>query len=173
MSNFNVLSKSISRVLYLTIIYLRLLLPITSSDLPPDGDEQPPFYSPTWSCSRWGLQSHIVAYMLVSSYLTFPSLPDKQAVYFCCTFLEVTFTGYYPAPCSVELGLSSCIACDHLIYSLLILYYISPLINIKYYSFHLIYLSLISNKQKWRFTCFRQNYSNIIIFLLTSGNQNI
>ena len=30
-----------------------------------------------------------------------------SAVYFCCTFLKVAFTGSYPAPCPVELGLSS------------------------------------------------------------------
>lgn len=73
------------------------------------GYEQHPFYTLTWSCSRWGLQSHIVAYALVSSYLAFPSLPlRKEAVYFCCTFLGVASTGGYPAPCSTELGLSSC-----------------------------------------------------------------
>ena len=32
---------------------------------------------------------------------------QRQAVYFCCTFLEVAFTRYYLAPCPVELGLSS------------------------------------------------------------------
>lgn len=32
------------------------------------------------------------------------------AVYFCCTFLEVAFTGISPAPCLVMLGLSS--SCD-------------------------------------------------------------
>jgi len=72
-------------------------------------DEQPLIFSPIWSCSRWGLHSHIVAYMLVSSYLTVPSLPFL-AVYFCCTFLKVASTGYYPAPCSMELGLSSCLS---------------------------------------------------------------
>ena len=30
-----------------------------------------------------------------------------SAVFFCCTFLRVTSTGSYPAPCSVMLGLSS------------------------------------------------------------------
>jgi len=71
------------------------------------GSEQLPFYAPTWSCSRWGLQSRKVASALVSSYLTFPPLPHKVAVYFCCTFLGVTSTGNYPAPCSMEPGLSS------------------------------------------------------------------
>ncbi|KJZ82859.1 hypothetical protein ClosIBUN22A_CONTIG208g01667 [Clostridium sp. IBUN22A] len=45
---------------------------------------------------------------MVSSYLTFPPLPKfPQAVYLCCTFLQVTLTGRYPAPCPTELGLSS------------------------------------------------------------------
>jgi len=48
-----------------------------------------------------------VAMPLVSSYLTFPPLPIRRshltsnlrmAVYLCCTFLEVAFTGSYPAP---------------------------------------------------------------------------
>ena len=60
------------------------------------------------SCSKWGLHSREVAITLVSSYLTFPPLPElPQAVYLCCTFLQVTLTGRYPAPCPVELGLSS------------------------------------------------------------------
>ena len=42
----------------------------------------------------------------VSSYLAFSTLPFR-AVIFCCTFLKVTFTRRYLAPCSMELGLSS------------------------------------------------------------------
>ncbi len=48
-----------------------------------------------------------VAGKAVSFYLAFPPLPAKQAVYFCCTFLGVASTGGYPAPCPMELGLSS------------------------------------------------------------------
>ena len=62
---------------------------------------------PFQSCTGWGLQNGQVAMPLVSSYLAFPSLPAKRAVSFCCTFLEVAFTGCYPAPCPVVLGLSS------------------------------------------------------------------
>ena len=43
----------------------------------------------------------------VSSYLAFPPLPVKLAVYFCCTFLRVSSTGRYPASCPMKLGLSS------------------------------------------------------------------
>ena len=44
----------------------------------------------------------------VSSYLAFPSLPLKAAVYFCCTFPGVASGGRYPLSCPVEPGLSSC-----------------------------------------------------------------
>jgi len=57
------------------IIYLGLLLPVDSSDLPLDGNGQLPLYVRSWSCSRWGLHSRIVTYPLVSSYLTLSSLP--------------------------------------------------------------------------------------------------
>jgi len=40
--------------------------------------------------------------------LTTPFQPcRKRRFVFCCTFLEVTLTGRYPAPCPMELGLSS------------------------------------------------------------------
>ena len=99
-------TKSISRVLYLTIIYLGLLLPVGSSDT--NGKRNGPPLDASQSCSRWGLHSRKVANALVSSYLAFPPLPKLvSAVYLCCTFLQVTLTGYYPAPCPMELGLSS------------------------------------------------------------------
>ena len=43
----------------------------------------------------------------VSSYLPFPSLQQKRAVCFCCTFLGVASTGRYPASCPAVPGLSS------------------------------------------------------------------
>ena len=69
-------TKSISRVLYLTIIYLGLLLPAGSSDTTGKRGGQPHFASP--SCSRWGLHSRKVANALVSSYLAFPPLPKAS-----------------------------------------------------------------------------------------------
>lgn len=84
-----------------------------------------------WSCSGWGLPSQPVTWLLVSSYLTISPLPDIlrhssyrliseicRAVCFCGTFLKVTLTGRYPASCSLEFGLSSClVARDCLFYS--------------------------------------------------------
>ena len=86
---------------------------------------------PAWSCSEWGLPSQPVTWLLVSSYLTISPLPgmlryslyrcissSSRAVCFCGTFLKVTLTGRYPASCSLEFGLSSClVARDCLFYS--------------------------------------------------------
>ncbi len=82
-------------------------MPDTSSDLTRERGGQPRSSS-IRSCSRWGLPSQTVACLLVSSYLTVPSLPGKSlAVYFCGTSLGVAPTGRYPAPCPTELRLSS------------------------------------------------------------------
>ncbi len=99
-------SKSVSGVLYWIVIYLDAQLPGRSSDLTRERDGPPPC-SPIWSCSGWGLPSQTVTCLLVSSCLTVPPLPQKEAVYFCGTFLGVTPTGRYPAPCPMELRLSS------------------------------------------------------------------
>jgi len=39
------------------IIYLVLLSPANSSDLPESSDGPPPFNARSWSCSEWGLPS--------------------------------------------------------------------------------------------------------------------
>ena len=78
-------------------------------------DEQPLERPPIWSCSGRGLPGRPVTRPPVSSYLTISPLPaagspkiarDRRCN-FCGTFLRVTPTGCYPAPCSVEPGLSS------------------------------------------------------------------
>ena len=63
--------------------------------------------------SRFGLASSgvyracPVTSPAVSSYLAFPPLPVKLAVYFCCTSLGVASTRRYLAPCPMKPGLSS------------------------------------------------------------------
>ena len=108
-------SQSISRVLSLhmevMIIYLEPPLPTASSNLTRE-QKRAVHSSPIQSCSRWGLHGQPVTWLPVSSYLAFPPLPSTQhaeywAVSLCCTFLGVPPTGCYPAPCPVELGLSS------------------------------------------------------------------
>ena len=50
------------------------------------------------SCIRWGLHhasSPICGWALTSPFHPYPT---SWAVFFCCTFLEVTFTGISPAP---------------------------------------------------------------------------
>ena len=89
------------------IIYLGLLLPTASSDLP----ESKPgkliaFYL---VLLRMGFTcAPVVTNKAVVSYAAFPPLlPQVEAVYFCCTGLGVTSTGRYPASCPVKPGLSS------------------------------------------------------------------
>ena len=88
-------------------IYLDLLLPTGSSDLPESTTGRR-----IDLCSvllRMGFTCALpVTREAVSSYLAIPPLPvRRQAVYFCCTSLGVTSTGRYPASCPVKLGLSS------------------------------------------------------------------
>ncbi|OPZ72751.1 MAG: hypothetical protein BWY80_01070 [Firmicutes bacterium ADurb.Bin456] len=126
--NYDV-SQSISRVLSWVIIYLGRLSLAASSDLTRERDG-PPQCSSIRSCSGWGLPSRAVARPLVRSYRTVPSLPHPfrgmGGLHFCGTILGVAPTGYYPAPCPAEPGLSSDAtfrpgARDHLICSLQII----------------------------------------------------
>ncbi len=102
------LSKPVSRVLsFKTVIYLRRTFLHGSSHLSDIGRTNPPcgilsmlhrvgFTEPQESPpERWSLTPPFHPYRITS------------AVYFCCTFLEVASTGSYPAPCPMELGLSS------------------------------------------------------------------
>ncbi len=101
------MSPPISRVLSWTIIFLGRLLPNASRDLPENTtSSRMVFYSVLLRVGFTGTLP--VTRQAVSSYLAFAPLPPIwAAVYFCCTFLGVASTGRYPAPCSMELGLSS------------------------------------------------------------------
>ncbi len=107
-------------------IFLGRRLPIASSDQPED---RPGTYGPPiWSCSGWGLPSRPVTRPLVRSYRTISPLPGAARASrgchppedkccgpgrcsFCGTVRRVAPPGCYPAPCPVELGLSSPPAC--------------------------------------------------------------
>ena len=106
------MSNTISRVLYLTIIYLDLLLPASSSNLPGTQRATVSFLFGLASDGVYTATS--VTREAVSSYLAFSPLPAKQAVIFCCTGLGVTSTGRYPASCPLKPGLSSPAAFRHL-----------------------------------------------------------
>ena len=86
------------------IIYLVLMLPPGSSDLPESRRAT--------VCFLFGLASNgvytafSVTRQAVVSYTAFSPLP-LRAVIFCCTFLGVTSTGRYPASCPMKPGLSS------------------------------------------------------------------
>ena len=90
------------------IINLGHRLPDASSDLPEGSDGQPS------NAFLFGLapggvyHAFDVTIEAVSSYLPFSPLPSSRWRYlFCGTFLGVTPTPRYGAPCPVELGLSS------------------------------------------------------------------
>ena len=83
---------------YVTI-YLGSALPRGSSDYG-ERDGQP-LNAPISILLRVGFTgTRRVSAPPVGSYPAFPSLPHNAAVYFCCTFLKVAFTGRYPAPLS-------------------------------------------------------------------------
>ena len=89
------------------IIYLGLLLPTASSDLP---ESKPGKLMAFFLVLlRMGFTcAPVVTNRAVVSYTAFPPLlPQAEAVYFCCTGLGVTSTGRYPASCPVKPGLSS------------------------------------------------------------------
>ena len=89
------------------IIYLGLLLPTASSDLP---ESKPGKLMAFFLVLlRMGFTcAPVVTNKAVVSYTAFPPLlPQVEAVYFCCTSLGVTSTGRYPASCPVKPGLSS------------------------------------------------------------------
>lgn len=99
---------AVSRVLSRTAIYLASALPQNS--VPPADCAGP---ARGKAPSAYGVASDRVytctqlPAVPVSSYLAFSSLPHKVAVIFCCTFLRITPTRRYLAPCSMELRLSS------------------------------------------------------------------
>ena len=90
-------SKTISRVLYLTVIYLDVPLPARSSH---PGSSRASLYAPIpvllrieFTASRC---SHVMGELL-PRLSTLTPCPDGQgAVYLCCTFPEVAFGGRYP-----------------------------------------------------------------------------
>ena len=115
--------QKISRVLYMTIIYLVRLSPAASSDLPESRPGKP--VALCLVLLRMGFTyAPSVTRRAVVSYTAFPPLPgiprrealsaDGGAVYFYCTGLGVTSTGRYPASCPAKPGLSSPDAFRHM-----------------------------------------------------------
>ena len=128
------------------IIYLGLLLPTASSDLPESKPGR--LIAFVLVLLRMGFTcAPVVTNRAVVSYTALPPLLlrlTETAVYFCCTGLGVTSTGRYPASCPMKPGLSSsaivkfspwknkvfpeaktCFCfCDHPAYLSLLLYYI-------------------------------------------------
>jgi len=101
------MSKSVSRVLSWMVIYLDLQLPADSSDLTRKLGG-PPYALPYLILLQMGFTEPVSRLTAGELLPHLSTLTIKMAVYFCCTFLEVAFTGYYPASCPTEPGLSSC-----------------------------------------------------------------
>ena len=95
----------------MAIIPLEPTLPLVSSSLPRDTDGQSLFIpirglAPDGVClATFVTESAVGSYPTVSPLLDGADSVERSLL--CCTFLEVTFTGRYPASCPVEPGLSS------------------------------------------------------------------
>ena len=103
------MSKSVSRVLYQTVIYLGDASPHRSSHLPKKHRANVFFLMRC--CSKWGLHekdNYLPPSKLLPYYSTLAA--KMRRFIFCCTILRVASTGSYPAPCPAEPGLSSCTA---------------------------------------------------------------
>ena len=88
------------------IIYLVLLLPAGSSDLPKAW--RAAFISLLFGLASNGVYMCPLCYQRGGSLLhCLSTLTCFHAVYFCCTVSEVAFAGRYPAPCPLKPGLSS------------------------------------------------------------------
>ena len=90
------------------IIYLVLLLPTGSSDLPKA--RRAAFISLLFGLASNGVYMCHCCYQQCGSLLHCLStltITFAMAVYFCCTGLGVASTGRYPAPCPAKPGLSS------------------------------------------------------------------
>ena len=88
------------------IIYLVLLLPAGSSDLPKAW--RAAFISLLFGLASNGVYMCHCCYQQCGSLLhCLSTLTCCHAVYFCCTVSEVAFAGRYPAPCPLKPGLSS------------------------------------------------------------------
>ncbi len=109
-------SKSISRVLYLTTIYLGQVLPPNSRHHP--GKRRASVILPIWVLLRIGFtgpRSLLHAGELLPRLSTLTKSIKLLAVYFCCTIPRVASGGRYPLSCPAELGLSSGAAFRHCI----------------------------------------------------------
>ncbi len=67
--------------------------------------------SPIWPCSGWGLPCHSCyqerGALLPHRFTLACALAGHRRSALCCTFRRLATPGRYPAPCPVELGLSS------------------------------------------------------------------
>ena len=103
----NGFGQDVSRVLYLTVIYLGLMSPPGSCD-PPSGRRRAAAFRAHFGLAPDGVYTRdMLPYLPVSSYphnFTLTTALSVSAVCFCCTFPIVTYAGRYPAslPCGAR-----------------------------------------------------------------------
>ena len=104
-------SKTVSRVLYLTVIYLAASLPMRSSH---PGSGRANLNAPIPVLLRIEFTAMVSLQPSGALLPHLSTLTSKEAVYLCCTFPEVAFGGRYPLslPCGARTflmyGLSAC-----------------------------------------------------------------
>ena len=134
-------------------IYLDLKLPTGSSDYKERGG--PPLNAPNSILLRVGFTGrtsrHAAGELLPRLSILASNAKNGHfrslsfgAVYFCCTFLGVASTGCYPAPCPMELGLSSYGPCRMRSHSLLV-----------FASRSIIHPAIYSGVMRWNIVSFR------------------
>ena len=97
--------RPVSRVLYMTIIYLDVISLKRSSRLLRPADHG---YHLSTTLLRMGFTRPVCLHTAGELLPRLFILTLAGGFLFCCTFLKVAFTGNCPAPCPVEPGLSSC-----------------------------------------------------------------
>lgn len=110
-----------------------------------------------WSCSRWGLHGFL-SHLRNGELLPRLFILTKKilAVIFCCTFLRITPTRRYLAPCSMELRLSSRSKCY---------LRLSDLLNLHLYYHIKLFLSKPLYSKYERNLFFLKTYLNLILNL--------
>ena len=115
---FTKFGQDVSRVLYLTIIYLGLSLPEGSCD-PPYGQRRAAAVCALFGLAPDGVYTRdMLPYLPVSSYLTISTLPRHHPFRRCVSValsLQLPAPDVIRHPCPAEPGLSSCAPKTHAI----------------------------------------------------------
>ena len=130
------MSRTISRVMSRTIIYLKCMSPYIFSSYPKDTAGHRIAFGYALLRTGFTLTLSVTAKPVVY-YTAIPPLPKQKSLhffawrsFFCCTFLGVTSTGRYPASYPVKPGLSSVLLVQRLSVRLNF-FYLTGILSIK------------------------------------------